>query len=534
MRRAAIYARYSSELQSAASIDDQFALCRTYCAREGFFVVGEFSDRAMSGASLLGRQGLAELMTRAQERTVDVIVVESLDRLSRSMKDLAALHEELSAFLGVDIVAVHEGRADTIQIGVRGLVGALYLSDLAQKTRRGLAGKLRIGQRAGGLPYGYRPIAGRPGEHEIHEGEAETVRRIFESYAKGLPPRQIAADLNAAGVTPSRGRAWNASTLNGSAKRASGMLANEVYRGVIVWNRVGKVTNPRTGKRVPRINAPETWERVDAPHLRIVDEELWSAVQDRRKERRHGPHAWTRRPTRPFSGLLKCAVCGSGVVSAGSDHGRPIAQCSRVRESGDCSNKRRIYLDTLEAAIFEGLLDYFRRPEEISAYLAEYHAERRRLAAADCASRDKLDRRLAEIDRQILRLVDAIAEGAGAASLGAKIAALEIEQASLRQRLAAMAEPDVVALHPATLSRYMAMLQDLSAEFMGGEKTVALAMLRDLIEAIIVEPREAGEPAVFSIRGRLAALLAPSVGSLVPRGGIEPPTLRFSVACSTN
>ena len=145
--------------------------------------------------------------------------------------------------------------------------------------------------RAGGLPYGYRPIIGRPGEHEIHDQEAAVVRDVFKRYATGDTPREIAAYLNRQGISPARGRAWNASTINGSAKRASGMLSNEVYAGRIVWNRVGKLKNPTTGRRVPRINDRADWHRVDAPHLRIVDEDLFRAVATRQEERRAGPQS---------------------------------------------------------------------------------------------------------------------------------------------------------------------------------------------------------------------------------------------------
>jgi site-specific DNA recombinase len=106
--------------------------------------------------------------------------------------------------------------------------------------------------RARCLPYGYRPIPGRPGEHVIHEPEASIGRQISKLYAGGDSSGQIAGKLNEEGVLPSRERAWNPSTINGSTKRPSGMLSNEVYGGRIVWNRVAKVKNPTTGK-VPRI-----------------------------------------------------------------------------------------------------------------------------------------------------------------------------------------------------------------------------------------------------------------------------------------
>jgi len=124
-------------------------------------------------------------------------------------------------------MAVDDGLANHIAIGVRGLVGALYLTDLASKTRRGLAGNWR---RAKGRAD-FLMATGRS------QGARGVVLRIFRAYAEGYSPRDISASLNVDRIAPARGRAWNASTIHGSAKRASGMIANEVYRGVIVWNR---------------------------------------------------------------------------------------------------------------------------------------------------------------------------------------------------------------------------------------------------------------------------------------------------------
>lgn len=518
MKRAALYARFSSELQSDRSIDDQLALCRAFCAREGLAIASEHSDRAMSGASLQGRNGLESLLREVGAKRCDVVVVEALDRLSRDMGDLSNIWKQLQ-FAGVQLLAVHDGKADQVQIGVRGLVGALYLTDLANKTRRGLAGKLRAGMRAGGLPFGYRPVTGKPGEHEIFEPEATIVSRIFREYASGKSPRAIAGSLNADGIRPYRGRAWNASTLNGSAKRASGLLSNEVYRGEIVWNKVGKVKNPATGKRVPRINPPSEWQRVSAPHLRIVDEDLWLAVQSMRQRRQHAGAAKVRTPKRLLSGLLKCSECGSGIVSAGSDHGRPVAQCSRVRESGDCSNKRRVYLDAIEVAVLEGLTEQLAHPEVIAEALREYHAEMRRLDGSRARNRSENERKLGEAERKIARLVDAIADGVGdGRAVALKIGELERETDALRSELARSPQADVVALHPNALNRYIAAIEDLSQNLASGRNSEAMAIVRDLVDSITVYPRNAGEPVRFEVRGRLVALLDPSVGTVVPRG----------------
>ena len=65
MKRAAIYARFSSDKQNERSIDDQVALCSKVCERGGFVVEGLYDDRALSGASTLTRPGWQRLMRDA-------------------------------------------------------------------------------------------------------------------------------------------------------------------------------------------------------------------------------------------------------------------------------------------------------------------------------------------------------------------------------------------------------------------------------------------------------------------------------------
>ena len=83
MSRAVIYARFSTELQNEKSTEDQIALCRAYAARQGMNVIASHEDKARSGASVFGRDGLMRLMDAARDRTFDVVIVEALDRLSR-------------------------------------------------------------------------------------------------------------------------------------------------------------------------------------------------------------------------------------------------------------------------------------------------------------------------------------------------------------------------------------------------------------------------------------------------------------------
>ena len=66
--RVAIYARFSSDLQDVRSIADQIALAREHAARQGWHVAAEFTDAAISGASMLNRPGLRDLMRTAEAR----------------------------------------------------------------------------------------------------------------------------------------------------------------------------------------------------------------------------------------------------------------------------------------------------------------------------------------------------------------------------------------------------------------------------------------------------------------------------------
>jgi Resolvase, N terminal domain len=91
-------------------------------------------------------------MEQSQAGAFDVLIVEALDRLSRDMEDLAGIHKRLT-FRDIEIRAVHDGIADTVTIGLRGLVGQLYREDGAKKVRRGMAAVVRDARHAGGRAY---------------------------------------------------------------------------------------------------------------------------------------------------------------------------------------------------------------------------------------------------------------------------------------------------------------------------------------------------------------------------------------------
>ena len=120
-------------------------------------------------------------MRDALNRRFDVVLAESLDRFSRDQEDTAGLFKRLT-FAGVNIVTLAEGDITHLHIGFKGTMNALFLKDLAEKTHRGLRGRVEDGKSAGGLCYGYRVVkalnAGTvtTGEREIEPEEAADRR----------------------------------------------------------------------------------------------------------------------------------------------------------------------------------------------------------------------------------------------------------------------------------------------------------------------------------------------------------------------
>ncbi len=164
-------------------------------------------------------------------------------------------------------------------------MNALYLKDLAQKTWRGLEGRVRQGRSGGGLCFGYdvvREVDERGefvfGGRKVNDEEAAIVCRVFNEYSAGSSPRAIAKGLNTDGVPGPRGKTWSDSTIHGNWRRGTGTLNNELYVGRLVWNRQRFVKDPNTGRRVARPNPESEWVVQEVPELRIVPQDLWERV----------------------------------------------------------------------------------------------------------------------------------------------------------------------------------------------------------------------------------------------------------------
>jgi site-specific DNA recombinase len=501
--RIAIYARYSSDLQNPSSIDDQVALCRSLIADH---IRGSdpanvlvYSDAAISGATM-ERPGIIGLLVAAKAGRINLIVAEGLDRLSRSLKDIATFHETLG-YHGVMIWTAHEGRITELHIGFKGTMNALFLRDMKSKVRRGQSARVAAGFASSSRSYGYRVVRGVVdgkgrnvnGVREINEAEAAVIRRIFREYADGEKAVDIVARLNQEGIPAPAGGLWKQPSLVGIAERRQGLLRNEVYIGNLTYNRMRTIRDP-AGKRRFKLNPESEWTRTHVPELKIVDDDLWERVQARLRSRSEktpkvsSPRILKTHNQHALTGWVKCGWC-SGQKSI-ANQGRYL--CSNNRYAGTCRNSRGTKEPVLMAATFKALHARIAEgPDFRNQFLERFAGETRRYA--------KLQERLNDIEQGIGHLMEAVERGINKDYTIRRTLALQEEARHIRLEIQAdvsLALPGEAAIR-SILSRAM-----WAVELARDVKRTRL-MLQCLLQEIVLTPipdQRHGETMVIKLR----------------------------------
>lgn len=505
--RVGIYARFSSKLQKPTSIEDQIRLCRQRAEANGAVVVRVRVDRSTTATTRHSRPGLRDLLLDAEHGAIDCIYSEALDRISRDQEDMPGIYKRLK-YWDVDLFTLEEGAIQPIHICVGGLMNHAFIDALANKTRRGQIGAVHAGRSPGGLSYGYsivdlRDDAGRPirGLRKIHAHQADVVRRIYRLYAGGASPREIAGALNADGEPGPSGRGWTQNTINGNRTRRNGILNNELYRGKLIYNRQQFVRNPDTGKRQARPVPESDWIVKDVPELRIVDDDMWNIVQNRRHAGQDRRLCASPKTPLPLTGILRCAVCGGPMTIINK---RRYA-CHAHREKRTCSNPRGIYAAEVENQACGLLAQYIAKHHDLSSLIHD-------AAAASHARRQTLATEIASREERIRNLIDSIETGRASHAAHRRVLQLEQEIATLELDLRTL--PEAPAATPESVaSRFLRRLANLNAEINDRKtspqaRNAALIALARLIERIDLSPLPRRGEVHLEIHPRTDALVA--------------------------
>jgi site-specific DNA recombinase len=262
MKRAAIYARVSSERQAGddrVSIDAQLADCRDLCAQRGYQIVGEYVDKENyrargklvrpSGARK-DRPAYKAMLQAAQAGDVDVIVAWKEDRLYRGMyaaMPFSEVLDERGAALDVGLVLE---TFDRKMLAIKAAMGKIELDNIRERMIMGRRVRLERGEVPGGdqVKYGYRKVDKRLA---IHEKEAEIVRKVFAWYIGGESIQNMRKRLDATGIAPRRGKRWSKATVQK-------IIAGEFYATGEIITTLDGVDYPIP---CPPIITPETWQQ---------------------------------------------------------------------------------------------------------------------------------------------------------------------------------------------------------------------------------------------------------------------------------
>lgn len=467
--RCATYTRYSSDLQNERSIDDQVRNCRQYALRAGWTVLEEhmYEDRAISGSSTIGRQGLQQLLRAAKTRPkpFDYVLIDDTSRLSRDQVDQQNILRELM-YLGIHVYFVSQGidsmheQAMHVMLPVHGIADSLYRLEMGKKTLRGMAGQVLKGFNPGGKTYGftYTRMYDPNGEIDRKTGEvrflgtrisvnaeqASVVAEIFQRFGAGWSLKELVKDMNQRGIKPpgydSQRRILKVQP-SWCPNATRFMLQNRKYIGDWAWNKTRSMSNPLTGKRRYEERPKEEWVNIIYPELRIVGASEWDKVESRfeankQKGKRNygGVHN-----TYLLSGILHCASCGARyVLVGGGTKSDPLYGCGLNWNRGRtvCPNSARVHKSELESTIIGDLRKRLFRKSALNEIVNLANEKLSKVRSTHAPEIARLEEETTDCNRAIKNLLVAIESGETfSRSIQDRLAEKETELKKIENRL---------------------------------------------------------------------------------------------------
>ena len=348
-KKAVCYYRYSSAGQTEQSIDGQRRVCRDYAKRNGFQIVKEYADRAITGKTDQRPQFL-EMIKDAKKRAFEYVIVYKLDRFSRKRYDNVVYKFRLEQS-GVKVLSATEAISDTaegkVMTALLEAMAEMYSEELSQKVKRGMNESVIKGNYFGGhIPFGYKVLNKK---FVIEPTEATILRYAFKEYASGKTQKEIVAELNEKGYTLKNNEPFKRNSL-------TVMFGNKKYIGEYV-SRQGTINNDF--------------------YPAIIEKELFYKVQDKLKENKQRSGGNKAKEKYILSGKAFCGHCGaplfgvSGTSRSGERH--YYYTCSERWYNKTCKKK---YEDKngLEKFVIKSTLEYVLNPKIIDGIAEELGA----------------------------------------------------------------------------------------------------------------------------------------------------------------
>jgi site-specific DNA recombinase len=346
--RVAIYARKSAEDEKDTSLSTQIDQCKEVISRYEFMkLTNIFKEDNASGMFIAGRTEYQRMMTMAENKEIDVIIVMKLDRLARDLVDCSTTVKLLGHY-GCHLIAGDDISDPNTPTGefIRSIVmaqGQLHARRVASDVMATECKNAKDGKSAGGIaPYGLKLVNQR---FEINEDEAPAIRILFEKFVSGASYAQISEELLKLGYTTRSGGKFSYSTL-------IDMLKNDKYYGTYVYNR-------EDGKRRKNRVLNEHFDEVRNSNAikPIISKDLFDKASKLLESRTSCAPRQKNNPSFVLTGKIVCKQCGKSMCGETQTCGtkkkrRRIYQCPNhtSRNGNHCSTKA-INADYLENSI---------------------------------------------------------------------------------------------------------------------------------------------------------------------------------------
>ena len=328
---AGLYYRLSQEDErqgESVSIDNQRTMLRKYAEEHGFEIHGEYIDDGVSGTTF-DRPEVQRLLDDAKTGVINTIIVKDLSRFGRNYIEVGQYVDYVFPAFGIRFIAIQDNvgteNRDSGAMEMMPIMNVFNEWHAANTSK-----KIRAVRRSNALAgiysakkatYGYLKGTDKKRTPVIDEETAPVVRRIFELYAAGTSPKNIADILNAENIPspgklayerlghkgrPNEMRLWCEVSIRF-------MLNNIMYIGHLPMLQETTVSY-KNHKRQAKDRSD--WVITYNNHEPIIPQELWDRVQERQKHMAQG------RKTKsgfvhPLSGFLVCADCGSKLKMSG-------------------------------------------------------------------------------------------------------------------------------------------------------------------------------------------------------------------------
>ena len=401
MKKAVIYARYSSDSQTEQSIEGQLRVCKDYAKANNILVVDTYIDRAMTGTNDL-RPDFQRMLKDSAKHQWEIVLVYKLDRFSRDKYE-TTIHKHTLKENGVKLMSAMENIPDTPEgIILESLLEGMnqyYSAELAQKINRGLKESWSKGQTTGGRTFfGYDVIDKKC---VINEYEGSIVLEAFTKYAQGYKARAIVEIFKEKGYRRKNGQYIDENYLYR-------ILRNIRYTGIVEHKGV----------------------IYDKIFPRIISDELWRAVSSITDDNKIAPSRKKEIFDFLLSGKLVCGHCKhrmvgiSGTSHTGDSHYYYACQAGR-RKKVKCPTKpiRKQYLEDIVIDTTVKLLSSVSVISELAQKIYDVHQNE----TADDTALKSLEQRRKEALRAQNNMIKAIEQGIITEATKGRLTELETE-----------------------------------------------------------------------------------------------------------